>query len=536
MHTPVPGGGRKYSSGDDRSFSSDSDQNSDDDDEEEGYFSREEERPVVSREREEEPFYPGQEGRSSTTEYGYRDGGGLAGGSPPMELPGMFAYGRRAGVDGEVLPPQRNNDGGEDGGGMIASGSASSLQALVGGHVLPPGVDPFLSVTGSEGSGGLSLSPRAVIMSSGAATDTATAAAAAAFPLAVPMPLPPHQSPPRPRAAAPIGDSNSAELGPPGMDIPEPRHAPLVLWPPAEDGTPAATVVAVAEARALTCEAPDGSSPSSLCSPPVMLASLSLGAAPGSPRPRTPIDDQSVGLQSLVASPPAPPPSQLAPLPPPPEPLAPSPPRPRTPASPSSQAPSPAGGSRSRGGTDSSRSDAASLPYEASDESRGGGGGRSGGNESGRASGSSSGHGSAAGSGSGGDGSRGQVNLLMPPPPPPPPGSRGCGSASYGSGSGGGGGAGRRMGPAGPGTGVFGSGGSSGGGGGVSRLTGPGGPFGSNRPNRPGEGGGGYPGARARYRSGGGGGKGGSILFGSDPGTLGHSSAHREHGLRGRYA
>lgn len=495
---------------------------------------------MYSRDRGEEgACYPRQEGKSPTTaEYGYRDGGELAGTSPPMELPGMFAYGGRAGVDGGVLPPQRNNDGCEDGGGMIASGSASSLQALVGGHVLPPGVDPFLSVAGNEGSGGLALSPRAVIMSSGAATDTATAAAAAAFPLAVPLPLPPHLSPPRPRPAAPIRDnssSNGPELGPPGMDIPEPRHAPLVLWPPAEDGTPATTVGAVAEARALTCEAADGSSPSSLCSPPVMLASLSLGAAPGSPRPRTPIDDQSVGLPSLVASPPAPPPSQLAPLPPPPEPLAPSPPRPRTPASPSSQAPSPAGGRRSSRGTDSSGSNAASsLPYvEAADESRGAGsGGGSGGNE--RASGSSSGHGSAAGSGSGGGGSRGQVHLLMPPPPPPPPGSRGCGSASHGSGSGGGGGAGGRMGSAGSGTGVFGSGGSSVGRGGVSRLTGPGGPFGSNRPNRPGDGGGGYPGARARYRSGGGGGKGGSILFGSDPGTLGESSAQREHGLRGR--
>lgn len=561
MQTPVPGG-RKYSSGDDRNLS-DSDPSSEDEDEEEAYYSREDERYFYSREREEDVFYAQQGGISSTIEYGYPAGGEQAVGSPPMELPGPFAYGGRAGVDEEVLPAQRSNDGGEDGGGVLAAGSASHLQALVGGHVLPPGVDPFLSVASSEGSGGLSLSPRAVIMPSGTATDTATAAAAAAFPLAIPLPLPPHQSPPRPRSTAPIrdGSSSSAELDPPGTNVSEPRHPPLVLWPPAEDGAPAATAVTVAEARALTCEVTDGSSLDSLCSPPVMLASLSLSAAPQSALPRTPIDDESVGLSSLVAPPLAPPPSQLAPLPPPPEPLAPPPPRPRTPDSPSSQAPSPAGGSRSSRGTESGSNDvASSLPYEASEEDQCGGASRD--NASRRAIGNFSGHSSVAGGGSGGGGGRGQVNLLMPPPPPQA--LRGGGSASQGSG-GSGGGLGQRMGPAGPGSGSFGSGGSgggsgtsyksnsisgsfgssgsNGGGGGVSRLMGPGGPFGSNRPGRGSGavghgpvGGGSYLGAQARYRSGGGEGKGGSTLFGSAPGTLGDTSAQREHGLRGRSA
>ena len=544
LKAPVPGC-RKYSTGDDdRDLSSGSEQGSeeDDDDDEEGYYEEEgeEEGAFYSRQREHEggAFYPAEEGRiSPPMENNYREGGHLAApGSPPlqMELPGPLTYGSGGEMEEDGVDAARfSGDGSEDGGGIMTSGSVGSLQSLGGGHVFPPGVDPFLSVTGSDGSsGGLPLSPRTAMMSSGMATETATAAAAAAFPMAVPLSLPPPHSPPRPRVspvAGGDGDNNSNEPGPPGMSIPSPRHPAPVLWPPAEGTAPTPPAVSEGEAeaaRSLTCE-PGANSPGSLCSPPVMLASLSVSAAPPSPRRQPSIDDEMSSLQTLVASPPAPPPSQLAPLPPPPEPLAPSPPRPPTPDAPSSEAPSPTDDGHSSeggeiGGGTSSR-------YDALDEGRG-----------------------SRGRGSGPVGSReassrcggGKVNPLMPPPPPPALRS----GASYGSS---GGGAGCRVGPAGSGPGSFGSGGSTGGfgtsyrsnpsgsfnsggsgagGGRISRLMGPGGPFGSNRPGA----GGGDPGSRARYRSGGGGGNGRSNLYGSAPGTLGDGSARRDHVLRGR--
>ena len=476
----------------------------------------------------------------------YDLGGGLAAAglpSPPLQmgLPGP--------VDIGVVPPRRSQDESENGGGIINSSSASSLRALVGGHVLPPGVDPFLSVSGNDGAAGLPLSPRAVLLSSGVATETATAAAAAAFPLAAPVPLPPPLSPPRPRAASAVGDNDNDDLSPRGMSIPELRQPPLVLWPPVGDRAPADAVAAGAaassEARGVACETGGGGdggvgSPNSLCSPPAMLASLSLRAAPPSPRPQphpqprphqetSSVDNDGSGLQSLAASSLAPPPAELAPLPPPPpEPLAPSPPRPPTPDAPSSEAPSPTGDSRSRKGAESGgvASSPSSSPCHVSDEDRGS---------------------TRRGVDENGDGRR--ASLLMPPPPPPVLKS----GASHGSG-GSTPGAGYRMGPAAPGSGSFGSNGSGGpagvfgtncfrsnpsgsfnsggssggGGGGVSRLMGPGGPFGSNRPGV------GDARARARYRSGGSGGNGRSNLYGSAPGTLGDGAAQREHGLRGR--
>lgn len=412
---------------------------------------------------------------------------------------------------------------------------------MVGPHVYPPGVDPFLSSPARglspplspRAMGGVGLVPQARGITGGILSPPPSFLSHLPPPQHSPPRLPP--SVPSPSCGArPAAERNADER------VARARSPPPTLWPMEETGRRKGEVAGGVGGQELGDKVDTYSEQLTAEEGEVSRLDLSLGSPPASfeslhvSGPRSP-NHRKQPLRP-PPSPPAPPPSQLAPMPPP-EPLAPSPPRPPTPEAPlvppppppppeAPAEPAPTIEIRSR---QLHHSDQCS-PNEAAGDTPSGNGGtnpnmlpphslnpRSSTYWSGGSADCGGGEGSAAGRLEGA----------------PAFGQAGAGGSAYLSG-----GSGSNRGEGGwkanpTNTKKFSSSGSTGGGGGggeISRYTGPNELFGSNRP--------GYRtgyGARPWYPSVGNGGNGRSNLYGSAPGNLVEgSSSWSEHGHPGR--